>query len=413
MKKFFNTTLLFIMLICTLCIVTGCRKEDFTDITGPASPTLSEDITPDEAASVKDTRGDTTAPEDATSSDEAVPAKDIPGDTTAPEDATPSDGAASVKDIPGDTTASKDATSSDEAVPPEAVPDEATPTPTPTPVKVKKVAFKGSLDIPSDIIDPIEKCEYLRKVLIDNTDYYDSLDNSAKDTWCFKRKKDHTQSGTYEFFAINDYNGYYVNKNVTDDDKVIYLTFDCGYPSDLTVQILDTLAAHNAKASFFVTKMYLKSCSKYALRMKEEGHMVCNHTVSHTDLKEKSVEKIAAEILDCAEYFYEVTGYEFDPFFRTPTGTYTKRLLSLIRDAGYTTVFWSMAYVDYDTKNQPAPGYVINHFTTYHHNGAIALMHNDSTSNVKELDAVLTMLEEQGYRFGLLDELITPLSDTP
>ena len=186
---------------------------------------------------------------------------------------------------------------------------------------------------------------------------------------------------------------------------MIYLTFDCGYPSDLTVKILDTLKKHNVKASFFVTKMYLEECADYAKRMKEEGHMVCNHTVTHTDLLKKSVEGIAAEIFDVAEYFYEVTGYTFDPYFRTPTGSYSKRLLSIIRDAGYLTVFWSIAYGDYDPKNQPEPGYVTNHFDTYHHNGAVALMHNDSPSNANELDAVLTLLEKEGYRFGLLNEL--------
>ena len=254
-------------------------------------------------------------------------------------------------------------------------------------------------------VDVIQKLENIRKKLIDNADYYDSLDNSSDGTWCFQRKKDHSPSGTYEYFKITDYNGFYLNTNVTDDDKVIYLTFDCGYPSDLTVKILDTLAKHNAKASFFVTKMYLEECADYAIRMKKEGHAVCNHTVSHLDLTSKSVEKIASEIIDVAEYYYQVTGYEFEPYFRTPTGAYTKRLMTIIKDAGYKTVFWSIAYGDYDENNQPAPGYVTDHFSTYHHNGAVALMHNDSTSNANELDAVLTLLEEAGYRFGSLSEI--------
>ena len=265
--------------------------------------------------------------------------------------------------------------------------------------------YEGSAAVPDDITDPLEKIDYLRKQIIRNTAYYDSLDNSADGTWCFKRMKDHSPSGTYENFRIADYNACYRDTDVSDSDKVIYLTFDCGYPSDNTAKILDILAAHNAKASFFVTRMYLQKCSDYAIRMKEEGHAVCNHTVSHTDLTYESVEKIASEILDVAEYFYNVTGYEFDPYFRTPTGAYTKRLLSIIRDAGYKTVFWSIAYGDYDKNNQPAPGYVTDHFATYHHNGAIALMHNDSSSNVNELDAVLTLLEKEGYRFALLNEL--------
>ena len=258
---------------------------------------------------------------------------------------------------------------------------------------------------PEAEVDVISKLENIRKKLIDNADYYNSLDNTSDETWCFQRKKDHSPSGTYEYFKIADYNGFYLNTNVTDDDKVIYLTFDCGYPSDLTVKILDTLKKHNAKASFFVTKMYLEECADYAIRMKKEGHAVCNHTVSHLDLRDKSVEKIASEIIDVAEYYYQVTGYEFDPYFRTPTGAYTKRLMTIIKDAGYKTVFWSIAYGDYDEKNQPEPGYVTNHFRTYHHNGAVALMHNDSTSNANELDAVLTLLEEEGYRFGALSEI--------
>ena len=132
---------------------------------------------------------------------------------------------------------------------------------------------------------------------------------------------------------------------------------------------------------------------------------VCNHTVSHSDLRVQSVENVISEIMDVAEYFYEETGYEMDPFFRTPSGSYTVRLLTIIRDAGYRCVFWSIAYGDYDKKNPPAPGYVTNHFKTYYHNGAVALMHNDCQQNADELDAVLTFLEEQGYRFALLDEV--------
>lgn len=253
--------------------------------------------------------------------------------------------------------------------------------------------------------DYLSYLKELRRSIVANASYYDSLDNVMKESWCFKRMEDHAQSRSYEFFKIADYNGVYVNKNVSDDDKVIYLTFDCGYPSDKTVSILDTLAKHGAKASFFVTKMYLEKCSDYAVRMKQEGHMVCNHTVTHTDLVPKSVEEIAGEIFDVAEYFYEKTGYKMDPYFRTPKGTYTPRLMTIISDCGYKTVFWSIAYNDYEPSAQPEPGFVTNHFATYHHNGAIALMHNDSQSNVNELDAVLTLLENEGYRFGLLNEL--------
>jgi Predicted xylanase/chitin deacetylase len=274
----------------------------------------------------------------------------------------------------------------------------ATPMPTETPTPVPT-------DTPTPTMSPLERIEATREELLSKVDYYNSLDNTGEHTWQFIRNKEHEQSGTREFITIADYGAFHLNKSVTDDDKVIYLTFDCGYPSDNTVKILDTLAKHNAKASFFVTSMYLRKCKDYAVRMKEEGHMVCNHTVNHKDLRKESVETIISEITDVAQYFYEETGYELDPFFRTPSGAYTVRLLSIIRDAGYRCVFWSIAYGDYHSDDPPAPGYVTNHFKTYYHNGAVALIHNDCNRNAEELDAVLTYLEEQGYRFGLLDEI--------
>ncbi|MBP5355075.1 MAG: polysaccharide deacetylase family protein [Lachnospiraceae bacterium] len=282
--------------------------------------------------------------------------------------------------------------------------DTPTPVPTDTPTP-EPTATPTNTPTPTASASALDKYEAKRAELLANVDYYNSLDNTSEHTWQFIRNKDHEPSGTREFITIADYGAFHLNKYVNDDDKVIYLTFDCGYPSDNTVKILDTLKKHNAKASFFVTSMYLKKCKDYAIRMKEEGHMVCNHTVNHKDLRKESVENIISEIMDVAEYFYELTGYEMDPFFRTPSGAYTVRLLTIIRDAGYRCVFWSIAYGDYHRDDPPAPGYVTDHFKTYYHNGAVALIHNDCDRNAEELDAVLTFLEEQGYRFGLLDEI--------
>lgn len=233
---------------------------------------------------------------------------------------------------------------------------------------------------------------------------YEELDNKQYDWW-FVRKKNQVPSGSGEAFDISLYDAYYRNKNVSDEDKVIYLTFDCGYENGFTPQILDTLAAHNARAMFFVTKAFIESRPDYVTRMKEEGHLVGNHTLNHPIMPNKDAATLVDEILGCAELFYETTGYEIDPFLRPPTGAYSKRTLQLTKDLGYTTVFWSIAYKDYDPNNQPGKDYVTDHFETYYHNGAIPLIHNISKSNTEALDEVLTMLEEAGYRFGSLMEL--------
>lgn len=239
---------------------------------------------------------------------------------------------------------------------------------------------------------------------------YKELDNTRQDWW-FVRKKEHVPSGSGESFDISEYDAYYLNKNVEDGDKVIYLTFDCGYENGFTPQILDTLAAHNAKAMFFVTKSFIQSKPDYVIRMKEEGHLVGNHTMSHPAMPKKKVEELVDEILGCAELLYEKTGYQMDFFLRPPEGAYSERTLQLTKDLGFKTIFWSIAYKDYDVKNQPGKDYVTDHFETYYHTGAIPLIHNTSSSNAEALDEVLTMLEEAGYRFGMLTELGEAVTD--
>ena len=84
------------------------------------------------------------------------------------------------------------------------------------------------------------------------------------------------------------------------------------------------------------------------------------------------------------------TGYEMDMYFRPPSGEYSEQVLQLAKDMGYKTIFWSMAYLDYDVNNQPGTDYVIDHF---------------ASSNAQALDTVLTNLEKEGYEFRSLNEM--------
>ena len=158
---------------------------------------------------------------------------------------------------------------------------------------------------------------------------------------------------------------------------------------------------------FFVTKDFIVSNPEYVKRMKEEGHLVGNHTVRHLSSPTLTPEELAAELYEVAIAMEEKTGYSIDPFFRTPMGEYSERVLKVVQDMGYTSVFWSIAYYDYDVNNQPGKDYVVDHFDTYHHNGCIALIHNISESNTQALGDVLDLLREAGYRFGMLTELGT------
>ena len=274
------------------------------------------------------------------------------------------------------------------------VPTEEPVTLTPTPVPTEEPVTSTPTPEPTatPIPTPIEIGKYAE---YDNTKY----------EWWFRRNTTHEQSGSGEGFDIDPFDAYYVDEQVTDEDKVFYLTFDCGYEMGFTPGILDVLKKYNAPATFFVTQSFLKSHPDYVKRMKEEGHLVGNHTVKHLSMPDMTTEEIQNELATVANTMLELTGYEIDSFFRPPMGEYSKRTLQVTKDLGYKSIFWSIAYYDYDVNDQPGKEYVINHFRDYHHNGCIALIHNTSESNAQALDEVLQLLLNEGYRFGSLEEL--------
>lgn len=264
----------------------------------------------------------------------------------------------------------------------------ATPTPTPEPTGSAAERTPGMLPGGIEIKD-------------ENYEQYSNEEFS----WWFRRNETHKPSGSGEGFPIEEYSAYYLDRTATEEDKVFYVTFDCGYENGFTPSILDTLQEKNVKAMFFVTKDFIVTNPEYVKRMKEEGHMVGNHTVRHLSSPTLTPEELAAELYEVAVAMEEYTGYSIDPFFRTPMGEYSERVLKVVQDMGYTTAFWSIAYYDYDVNNQPGKDYVVDHFNTYHHNGCIALIHNISESNTQALGDVLDLLRKAGYRFGTLDEL--------
>ena len=198
-------------------------------------------------------------------------------------------------------------------------------------------------------------------------------------------------------------NAYYIGSA---EEKVLYLTFDAGYENGCTAEILDILKKHNISAAFFLVGNYIERNPDLVRRMVEENHIVGNHTMHHGDMsKITDREKFNKELLDLENLFREVTGKELPKFYRPPQGVYSAENLSYAKDLGYKTIFWSLAYADWDNQNQPEEAAAISKLLSRTHNGAVILLHSTSRTNAKILDRLLTQWEEQGYRFGTLDAL--------
>ena len=105
------------------------------------------------------------------------------------------------------------------------------------------------------------------------------------------------------------------------------------------------------------------------------------------------------------EKYLNITGKELRKYYRPPKGVYNTQNLQDAKDLGYTTIFWSVTYVDWEQDNQPSHEKAMSTLMKRVHNGAIILLHSTSKTNMEILDDFITKCENLGYSFKTLDDL--------
>ena len=199
------------------------------------------------------------------------------------------------------------------------------------------------------------------------------------------------------------YNAAYIGNT---EEKVLYLTFDAGYENGCTAKILDVLKEHEAPAAFFLVGNYIEKNADLVRRMVSEGHTVGNHTMHHYDMSKISEkEAFSKELTDLEALYKETTGEELEKFYRPPQGIYSESNLQMAKELGYKTVFWSLAYVDWNNDAQPTKEEAFSKLLPRIHSGAVVLLHSTSQTNAEILDELLTKWEEMGYTFGDIHDL--------
>lgn len=213
--------------------------------------------------------------------------------------------------------------------------------------------------------------------------------------------------GNAEAEYLKQYNAYYIDKNAG-KEKNIYLTFDAGYENGYTEAILDVLKEEKVPAAFFLVGNYIEENPELVKRMVKEGHTVGNHTMHHPDMaaiSEKS--RFEKELKDLEESYKAATGEEMKKVYRPPQGKYSEENLKQAKELGYTTFFWSLAYVDWYENNQPDEQEAINLLNKRIHPGAIVLLHSTSKTNSRILKELIQGWKNEGYTFSSIDNFIT------
>lgn len=235
-------------------------------------------------------------------------------------------------------------------------------------------------------------------------DGYDSIDNQVHG-WGIPNKKDGArpvEAGSVRD-ALLKYDAYLIGN----DEKTLYLTFDEGSNDTYLEQIVDVLNANDVKATFFFCRRYILDHPDLMKKLVETGHSVGNHTANHYQMplyaNKENFQKYLSEITAVEEAFQQVTGVSMDHIYREPKGEYSYRSLQIMKDLGYKTYFWSVAYLDYagDVSKEKA----LEELTSRVHNGAIYLIHPKNKGNYEAMDDFIKTMKSRGYTFDLVKNI--------
>lgn len=190
----------------------------------------------------------------------------------------------------------------------------------------------------------------------------------------------------------------------------IALTFDDG-PCEHTVRILDTLAAHNARASFFVLGGKADAGREIIKRAFAAGNEIISHSWSHRknpNLSELPAEEIRKELTSTRDAILSITGV-CPNFFRPPYGAVSDTLKTVAAELGLSIINWSVDPLDWECKNADI---VFGRIMEKVHDHAIILCHDVHATTADAMERVIPALLEN-YRLVTVSELMRLSGITP
>ncbi|MEP6685311.1 MAG: polysaccharide deacetylase family protein [Verrucomicrobiota bacterium] len=194
------------------------------------------------------------------------------------------------------------------------------------------------------------------------------------------------------------------------DGPYIAMTFDDGPSKTLTPKLLDLLAAHHIKATFFVIGENAADHPDILKRAAEEGHEIANHSWSHPNLGKMSDEAVRRELRKTDDTINATIGFR-PTLFRPPYGSITTRQKHWIHDEfGYQIIIWDVDPLDW---RRPGANVVCNRILKETRPGSIILSHDIHPGTIEAMPATFDQLQAKGFKFVTVTELIARARPLP
>lgn len=198
----------------------------------------------------------------------------------------------------------------------------------------------------------------------------------------------------------------------TRETKQIALTYDDGPNDPHTVRLLEVLAKHRVRATFFMLGQYVRQRPDIARAVAQAGHAIGNHTLTHPNLIFKSAAQTRSQLVDCRHALQEAVG-EHSDLFRPPFGGRRPSTLRIARELGLHPVMWNVTGYDW---NAPPAALIEKKVARQMHGGDVILLHDgghlafgaNRAQTVIATDNLIRRYRDQGYEFLTVEEMLAP-----
>jgi peptidoglycan/xylan/chitin deacetylase (PgdA/CDA1 family) len=190
--------------------------------------------------------------------------------------------------------------------------------------------------------------------------------------------------------------------NPLETEKKIALTFDDG-PSEFTLDVLELLKKYNAKGAFFCIGKNIETHPEIIQKIIAEGHLVGNHSYSHSMFFDFYHEdKVIEELRKTDKLLEKFTSKKIN-FFRPPYGVTTPSIRRALKKTGHKVIGWNIRSLDGGTKNQ---NLIFNRIIKRVSPGGIVLLHDTASHSVLVLEQFLQFLQQNNYKVISIEELL-------
>lgn len=183
--------------------------------------------------------------------------------------------------------------------------------------------------------------------------------------------------------------------------RKVALTYDDGPDSRYSRELLEVLRKEKVTATFFLLGEKIEGREEIVRQMYEEGHIIGNHTFSHTDLEDLSARDAMRQLTDTNEAIRNCTG-EYPQFFRPPFGNIRRET---DRQIPMVLVSWNIDPRDWECQNTSV---IVERVMNNLRDNGIILLHDGYEPTVEATRLLIPLLREEGYTIVSVEELLFP-----